>query len=76
MKLRVFHLARELDIDPKQVRELAAELGIPLPNSVLASLTPQDRDRIVQRWEQRRNRGRGGWAFERAHAAGPLSSCT
>jgi hypothetical protein len=59
VKLRVFQLARELDIDPKQLHELAAELGIPLPPSVLAALTPQQRDRIVQRWEQRRNRGRG-----------------
>jgi len=76
LKIRVFQLARDLDIDPKQVQELAAELGIPLPNSALAALSPQQRDRSVQRSEQRSNRGRGGWAFERAHAAGPLSSCT
>jgi hypothetical protein len=58
LKIRVFHVARDLDITAKQVHELAAELGIPLKRSALAALTPRQRDRIVQRWEQRRNWGR------------------
>jgi hypothetical protein len=45
---------------PRQILDLAAELGIPLPDTALASLSPQDRDRIVQRWEQRCGWGRGG----------------
>jgi len=58
MKIRIIHL----DIDPRQIHELAVELGSPLPPSALAPLTPQQRDCIVQRWEQRRNWGRGGSA--------------
>ena len=58
MKIRILHLARDLDIDPRQLHELAAELGIPLRDSALAALSPQDRDRILQRCAQRRNWGR------------------
>jgi hypothetical protein len=60
MKLRVLHLARNLNITPKQVQQLAADLDIPPQPCVLASLTPQQRDRIVQRYAQRRDWGRRG----------------
>jgi Translation initiation factor IF-2, N-terminal region len=46
MKLRVFALAKELDIDSKMLIEYFAEIGIPVKN-VLASVTPEERDRVV-----------------------------
>ena len=46
MKIRIFALAKELDIDSKQLIEYCAKAGISAKN-VLASITPEERDQLV-----------------------------
>ncbi|MDZ4686312.1 MAG: translation initiation factor IF-2 [Planctomycetaceae bacterium] len=46
MKIRIFALAKELNIDSKQLIEHCAKAGVAAKN-VLASITPEERDQVV-----------------------------
>lgn len=46
MKIRIFALAKELNIDSKQLIEYCAKAGVAAKN-VLASITPEERDQLV-----------------------------
>jgi translation initiation factor IF-2 len=46
LKIRIFALAKELNIDSKQLIEYCAKAGVAAKN-VLASITPEERDQLV-----------------------------
>jgi translation initiation factor IF-2 len=46
LKIRIFALAKELNIDSKQLIEYCSKAGVPAKN-VLASITPEERDQLV-----------------------------
>lgn len=46
-KIRIFTLAKELNMDSKLLLEYCHRLGIELKNSALASITPDERDRVL-----------------------------
>ncbi len=46
-QLRLFKLARDLSLAPKDVIEIAAQIGIVVKNSALATITHEERDAIV-----------------------------
>lgn len=46
-KIRIFSLAKELDIDNKRLIDLCQQLGIVVKNSALASISPEERDKVV-----------------------------
>ena len=48
MKIRIFALAKELDIDSKELIEHCAKAGITIKNSALASISPEERDRVLE----------------------------
>ena len=47
MKIRIFALAKELDIDSKLLIDHCAKAGITIKNSALASISPEERDRVM-----------------------------
>ena len=47
MKIRIFALAKELDIDSKLLIDFCAKAGITIKNSALASISPEERDRVM-----------------------------
>ena len=47
MKIRIFALAKELDIDSKLLIDHCAKAGITIKNSALASISPDERDRVM-----------------------------
>ena len=47
MKIRIFALAKELDIDSKLLIEHCSKAGITIKNSALASISPEERDRVL-----------------------------
>lgn len=47
MKIRIFALAKELDIDSKILIDYCAKAGIQVKNSALASISPEERDRVL-----------------------------
>ena len=48
MKIRIFALAKELNIDSKELIEACAKIGVVLKNSALASISPEERDKVVE----------------------------
>src|SRR6478736_3216049 len=48
LKIRIFALAKELDIDSKLLIEYCAKAGIVIKNSALASISPEERDRVLE----------------------------
>lgn len=46
-QLRLFKLARDLGLTPKDVVEIAAKIGILVKNSALSTVTYEERDGIV-----------------------------
>jgi len=58
LKIRIFALAKELDIDSKLLIDYAGKAGIAAKN-VLASISPEERDRLV--------------AYVKSHQAAPAS---
>ena len=60
MKIRIFALAKELNIDSKELIEACAKIGVVLKNSALASISPEERDKVVEYLES--NGGGGGSA--------------
>lgn len=47
LKIRIFALAKELDIDSKLLIDACAKAGITIKNSALASISPEERDRVL-----------------------------
>ena len=47
LKIRIFALAKELDIDSKLLIDHCAKAGITIKNSALASISPDERDRVM-----------------------------
>ncbi|WP_010586905.1 translation initiation factor IF-2 [Schlesneria paludicola] len=47
MKIRIFALAKELDIDSKLLIDYCAKAGITIKNSALASISPEEKDRVL-----------------------------
>lgn len=47
LKIRIFALAKELDIDSKLLIDYCAKAGITIKNSALASISPEERDRVL-----------------------------
>ena len=47
MKIRIFALAKELDIDSKLLIDYCSKAGITIKNSALASISPEERDRVL-----------------------------
>ena len=47
LKIRIFALAKELDIDSKLLIDYCAKAGITIKNSALASISPEERDRVM-----------------------------
>ena len=47
MKIRIFTLAKELNMDSKLLIEACQKLGIVLKNSALASISPEEKDRVL-----------------------------
>ncbi|MCA9049356.1 MAG: translation initiation factor IF-2 N-terminal domain-containing protein, partial [Planctomycetaceae bacterium] len=56
LKIRIFALARELGLDSKVLIQLCDEAGITLRNA-LATITPEERDRIVEFVQNREKKG-------------------
>jgi translation initiation factor IF-2 len=52
LKIRIFALAKELGIDSKDLIEHCNAAGIKLKNSPLASISPEERDRVLQQMKQ------------------------
>ncbi len=47
MKIRIFTLAKELNMDSKLLIEYCQKLGIILKNSALASISPEEKERVL-----------------------------
>jgi translation initiation factor IF-2 len=47
LKIRIFALAKELDMDSKLLIDFCAKAGITIKNSALASISPEERDRVL-----------------------------
>lgn len=47
MKIRIFALAKELDMDSKLLIDFCAKAGISVKNSALASISPEERDLVL-----------------------------
>jgi translation initiation factor IF-2 len=47
LKIRIFALAKELDMDSRLLIEHCAKAGIVVKNSALASISPEERDRVL-----------------------------
>ena len=45
--MRVFALAKELGIDSKELIDYCSDLGIQVKSSALASITAEQRDKVV-----------------------------
>ncbi|MDB5392190.1 MAG: translation initiation factor [Planctomycetaceae bacterium] len=47
-KIRIFALAKELSMDSKDLIEACAKVGIILKNSALASISPEEKDKVLE----------------------------
>ncbi len=59
MKVRVFALAKELGLDSKELIQHCNDLGIPVKSSALASITPEERDKVVTWYQDQQTAGGG-----------------
>ncbi len=48
MKIRIFALAKELDLDSKLLIDYCAKAGIVIKNSALASISPDEKDKVLE----------------------------
>ena len=46
-KIRIFALAKELNMDSKDLIEACAKVGVILKNSALASISPEEKDKVL-----------------------------
>ena len=54
MKIRIFSLAKELNVDSKVLLDYCQKLGIVLKPSALASITEEERDRVLDLMKESR----------------------
>ncbi len=66
MKIRIFALAKELDIDSKDLIQACTEVGLTVKSSPLASISPEERDMVLAHLKSRKPSGpsKGGKASE------------
>ena len=57
MKIRIFALAKELDIDSKDLIQACTEVGLTVKSSPLASITPEERDMVLAHLKSRKPSG-------------------
>lgn len=55
MKVRIFALAKELEMDSKELIDVCREAGIEIKNSALASISEEERDKVVQHIQDSRS---------------------
>jgi len=48
LKIRIFTLAKELNMDSKVLLEYCQRLGIILKNSALASISPEEKEKVLE----------------------------
>ena len=58
MKIRIFALAKELDIDSKDLIQHCNDAGLDVKASPLASITPDEKDRLMEHLKQVRSSGK------------------
>lgn len=73
MKIRIFALAKELDIDSKLLIDACTKAGITIKNSALASISPEERDRVLRVLEDQRT-GSTSAAAPSSSAAAPAKA--
>ena len=54
MKIRIFALAKELDIDSKDLIQACTEVGLTVKSSPLASISPEERDLVLTHLKSRK----------------------
>lgn len=69
LKIRIFALAKELGIDSKELIEFCNQAGVKAKNSALASISPEQRDTVVNFIE---SRGSGDQPAETQQPMAPL----
>ena len=69
MKIRIFALAKELGMDSKVLIDHAATAGVKIKNSALASISPEERDIVVQYIKQL---GSGGATAVKEESRAPV----
>ncbi len=57
MKIRIFALAKELDIDSKDLIQACTEVGLTVKSSPLASISPEERDLVLAHLKSRKTSG-------------------
>ena len=57
MKIRIFALAKELDIDSKDLIQACTEVGLTVKSSPLASISPEERDMVLAHLKSRKPGG-------------------
>ena len=57
LKIRIFALAKELGMDSKILIEHCNAAGIQIKNSALASISPEEKDRVLKHMESAKNQG-------------------
>ncbi|MBW3539663.1 MAG: translation initiation factor IF-2, partial [Planctomycetes bacterium] len=72
MKIRIFALAKELDMDSKELISYCQQAGIDLKPSALASISPEERDMVLRYIEEHASVG----AASQAEAIKPVREAT
>ena len=57
LKIRIFALAKELDIDSKDLIQACTEVGLNVKSSPLASVSPEERDLVLAHLKSRKSGG-------------------
>ena len=57
LKIRIFALAKELDIDSKDLIQACTEVGLTVKSSPLASISPEERDMVLAHLKSRKSSG-------------------
>lgn len=57
LKIRIFALAKELGMDSKELIDYAAQAGVEVKNSALASISPEERDLVLAHMKRAKSGG-------------------
>ena len=57
LKIRIFALAKELDLDSKDLIQACTEVGLTVKSSPLASISPEERDMVLAHIKSRKSGG-------------------
>ena len=71
LKIRIFALAKELGLDSKELIEYAAQAGVEVKNSALASISPEERDLVLAHMKTAKS-GSAGAAAAREEGPPPV----